>query len=743
MKKSAGIALAFFLLVSVIFFYPTVLSGKIPVPIDSLVGLYHPWRDALADEYPRGVPFKNFLITDPVRQQIPWRKIAIDQWKQGVFPRWNPYNFSGTPLAANIQAGVFYPLNILFFMFDFISAWTVLVMLQPFLSGMFLFFYLRSLQRSVWASLFGSLAWSLSGFSIAWLTWGTIGHVVAWLPLMLLAVDRVLDGKNIFRWTLMLGGVMVMSFFAGHSQIFLYSVGVSLAYALYRINTVGHEQRKIARKWLLGGLFGAVGITAIQWIPMMSFLPQTTRLADLEGWKNAGWFIPWVHLIQFFAPDFFGNPATLNYWGEWNYGEFIGYIGLIPLFFALSAIKIQHRVLRFWTWVVGITFIFALPTFIAKLPFMLQIPIISTLQPTRLLSLAAFSLAILASFGFDEWLSGRKILLRSVRIFILIFVSLWSFVLIRSRTADGVSLENIAVSQNNLILPTGLFIFGSFLYFLGSIKRFQTVVAAALLVISLFDLLRFGWKFTPFVGREYFFPETKSIQFLQSQPGPFRIMSLDSRVLPPNTSAYFGLESIEGYDPIYDGSYEKFIVASERGSPNIFPPYGLNRIITPHNVDSPLIALLNVRYVLSLEELNRSFLKKVFQEGDTRVYEDTRTVPRAFFTEEVVYEKNRQAILERLFEKDFNPVKKAFIEEPVSIVPVPLKSNEFITVDSYTVNNLILQVQAQSDRFLMISNLYSSNQEAFIDGVKTRIYKANYLFQGVVVPLGNHTIVLR
>ena len=52
-----------------IFFSPVWLKGKLPIPADTIVGLYHPFRDMVWKEFTAGVPFKNFLITDAVRQQ--------------------------------------------------------------------------------------------------------------------------------------------------------------------------------------------------------------------------------------------------------------------------------------------------------------------------------------------------------------------------------------------------------------------------------------------------------------------------------------------------------------------------------------------------------------------------------------------------------------------------------------------------------------------------------------------------
>src|SRR3989304_3309109 len=90
-----------FFLVTGVFFWQFLFKGLLPIPTDTIVGLYHPYRDLYVKDYPNGIPFKNFLITDPVRQQYPWRKLAISAEKNFELPLWNPYNFSGTPLLAN------------------------------------------------------------------------------------------------------------------------------------------------------------------------------------------------------------------------------------------------------------------------------------------------------------------------------------------------------------------------------------------------------------------------------------------------------------------------------------------------------------------------------------------------------------------------------------------------------------------------------------------------------------------
>src|SRR5258706_16245710 len=108
-----------FIFIVIFFFRPFLFQFRLPIPGDTIVGLYHPFRDFYAKEYPNGIPFKNALTTDPVRQQYPWRFLGISLEKMSKLPLWNPYTFAGMPLLANFQTAAFYPLNIFFFMLPF------------------------------------------------------------------------------------------------------------------------------------------------------------------------------------------------------------------------------------------------------------------------------------------------------------------------------------------------------------------------------------------------------------------------------------------------------------------------------------------------------------------------------------------------------------------------------------------------------------------------------------------------
>jgi hypothetical protein len=72
-----------------------------------------------------------YLLTerDLVSYFIPSRFFWVESLKQGSFPLWNPYQFSGHPFFANPQQAVLYPLNGLFFLLPFDIAFNGIIIL--------------------------------------------------------------------------------------------------------------------------------------------------------------------------------------------------------------------------------------------------------------------------------------------------------------------------------------------------------------------------------------------------------------------------------------------------------------------------------------------------------------------------------------------------------------------------------------------------------------------------------------
>lgn len=590
-------------------FYP-LFQGKIPFPADALLGLYHPWRDVVWDGFVTGVPYRNFLTTDPVRQTYPWRELAIELWKSGEVPLWNPYSFTGTPLLANVQSAVFYPLNALFFVGSFPAMWGVLILLTPLLASSFFYLWMRG-HVSVLPALFGAVAFALSGFMMGWMTWGTIGHAGLWLPLMLLALDKMTDSTK-RRWRVVYVTASVSSLLAGHLQTALYVQVISSLYAYMILGSLKKSCILSMTCLLLAG---------VQLAPTAEFILHSARTQDLSGVEG---FLPYKHLVMFLVPDFFGNPATGNYWGEWNYLEFNGYVGIIPLWFALHALFfVRNKIVRFFCIASLASLVLA-----TKNPLSSFLAPLFAAAPSRLLFVTDVSLAVLASFGAQKYLTSKEQIFKALLVIGSLFIVLLSYVG-ASTALHAPWTSNSRVILRNSIVPVSIFAI-VMLVTIGRSKmpaRFLPILLTVLLALTLLESARSFHKFTPFSKNSWVYPETRVLKTIKQDPGLFRIMATDRRIFPPNVSVAYGIESVEGYDPLYLAQYAYYIARSEQGREDNLS-LAFRRIITPQRTDIDLLNRLNVKYVLSLSELADERFELQAQEGETRLYKVNYFFPR-------------------------------------------------------------------------------------------------------------------
>lgn len=747
MKKS--ISLIVIALIVGLFFLPFLTKGLLPIPLDTIIGLYHPYRDLYAPQFPNGIPFKNFLITDPVRQLYPWRFLAMDMLGHLELPLWNPYSFSGTPLLANFQSAVWYPLNLFYLVLPFSLAWSIQVLLQPLLAASFLYLYLRKMKLHQVASLMGGITFAFSGFSIAWLEWNSVLQTLLWLPLILYIKETLLS-KFTWKWGLALIAAEISCFFAGHLQVWFYAMCVSNVYLWLRIGQVTWSEKRSFIKWVSLSVkkylpFLGIGIVVLiipvmQWLPTFQFIGLSARGIDQIEFLKEGWFVPWQNLIQFVAPDFFGNPTTLNYWGVWNYAEFVGYIGIVPLLFVLFALFTRHdKKTYFWGGVLLVSLLFAFPTVLAYIPYQLHVPLLSTSQPTRLMGIIDLALGVLTALGIDHYSQKKNKILAPVVVMGTIYAILWIVV---TKHIFGIAIDNALTAKRNLIFPSVLFIISGIALLLQNIfsshKRIVYGIFFFLFCIAIFDLLRFGNKFTPFTSPSYLYPKTKAITFLQNNIGNYRYMSLDSQIFAPNFSGMYKLQSVEGYDPLYLQRYGEFIIAMEREKPDIHSPFGFNRIITPHNSTNRFIDLLGVKYILSLSDVKSDNFKKVFEEGEAKIYQNNRVLPRAFFVKSTISVHSKQEAIDTLF-RDSNSLQENAVVENLSNSQT-FQSLGRVTITSYTANKIILATQSNSDGFLVLTDIYYPTWHATIDEKETRIFLTDFTFRGIFVPKGHHVI---
>lgn len=746
MKKSFSRGPAYLILASfiILFFLPYAFKSKIPIPADSLLGLYHPFRDNSYSGYNKyQFPVKNSLITDPVIQIYPWKKTVVDNFKNKSLPLWNPYSFSGQPLAANIQSSPFFFLNLLFFVMPFNIAWGIQIIIVTLLAGVFMYLFLSE-KISITSAIFASFLLPLAGSFLAWMTWSNIVATAMWLPLILLSIEKIFK-KVESTWFLVLTFAASQTIFAGHWQIAAYAFLASIAYLIFTQIQVDLNRNIIPRESLgklsviiLAFTLGFF-ICAIQIIPSLEFIENSARSADQSYYPGRqDWFLPPQNLIQLVAPDFFGNPATQNYWGIWNYAEFVTYIGILPLYFAILSLIKRPKIAMPLFFIGGFSLILALSNPISKIPYLFKIPFIASSQPSRVVFILVFSLVALSGFGLNYFLKekNKKILLiPALTIFILCFCLLLLTFFFKNIFPAVDSLNPSQIALRNLILPIVLSLITIFIVILKIIKIPRKLLILIIFAVTISDVFRFAYKFTPFTQTSQVFPRTAITDYLKVQERPFRIMSTDRRILHPNISAVYRAESVDGYDPLFLKNYAQFIssIQSESFSTSL----SFNRIVTPQNYDPKILSLLNIKYIASFDEMNNSSLEKILEEGQTKLYQNKSFIPRAFFVNEVKKVDTKEQEYKILLSSDFNPRISAVSQEVLSPYKEDFGSVHFL---SYGDQSFSLKTENTDMAPLIVSNINYPGWNALIDSLPAHIYEVNTSFQAVIVPGGSHVI---
>jgi hypothetical protein len=855
-------------------------SGKLPIPADTIPGLYYPMHE-IDYGYPNGVPTKNPLITDPVRQQFAWKYLAIQELKQGNWPLWNPYNMSGTPLLANFQTAAFYPLNIVFLLpniFGFQDIhwfgiqWSYYIYLQTLLAFLFMYLYLKKIGLTKTASFFGSLSWSFCGFITAWWEWGNVVHTLIYFPLMLYTVECIIESdpvdiiehkaiyKSLFRGFAHLNRnklifllALVASFLAGHLQTFLMVLINVGFYILYKIPLATLSPFKkgffsIEVKWelthrriyywiQLAQVFVLFTLLiAIQFLPTYDLVQKSARNIDPTAWQRLDWFFPLEHFAGIIAPDIFGNPSTYNYWGVWNYGEFAVYIGIIPLIFALSVIMqflsdqlkkilpharlgLNHReaVSDTLDLTMGNTgagfFIFALLinlVLITKNPFTvmiysMQVPFLTTTQPSRGIAIVEFSLVTLSAIGFNQMLkaSGKKLLdttdfynnkanVNFAYIFlILVLIALWIINIFHYPYLLGVlekapNFDIFKIALSNLILPTILIIIATVLVrtlykrlegiyetveqeesevankvkkdesaridqkFL-NILRTDTVnksLITGILILTILDVGRFFYKFESFSPPKFLYPQLELFKPVENNPTA-RYMSERSEILAPNMNIPYAMQSVEGYDPLYLDQYGKFIGLWTRDKAD-FSPNKANRILTPQTVKSIVADISATNYLFSLGDYTVYDKKGEF--GQTKLYERNTALPRTLILPALRAFKNEQDLAQYLFSGAFGPYNEALVimkETEQLTIPqsgfymfLGSKENKAeITTYTPTKVELIANL-ADAPGVLYLADTFDEGWTALVDGQEQTIMRANFNFRALQLTQGDHKITM-
>jgi hypothetical protein len=131
-----------------IFLWPGYLPGRVLLPLDIVVEFFPPWQ-----EPNRPVAVRNLILGDAVTYIYPVKEFAAAAVRRGEVPLWNPYLLGGYPFTYNTQAGVYYPLSLLYYLLPAATAVNLTIIVQMLLGALFMYTYLRLLSLRQVAAL--------------------------------------------------------------------------------------------------------------------------------------------------------------------------------------------------------------------------------------------------------------------------------------------------------------------------------------------------------------------------------------------------------------------------------------------------------------------------------------------------------------------------------------------------------------------------------------------------------------
>ena len=682
---------------------------------------------------------KTFAGTDIASFFYPFKVTASEMYRTGQIHLWDPYIFAGMPTGAEIQTGLFYPLNLLFAALSVFRAIVHFIAFHMFLTALFMFLYLRQIGLSRAASLFGALAFAYNGFSLMHVDQLSMLSVCTWLPLILLFIEKASKEKG-FLYPTLAGMAMGLQFLGGHVQMSAITCIVCAFYVGFKLLKPILSKDKIASARIatigISILLIGIALASVALIPFLESYSLSLRSGDDYEASSA------IHaslgeLQTFIVPELREKGSAIRWFG--GTGE--TYAGVVPIFLALfAAIYVRGEFFLFYAALAAFSF-FASFGSAFPLHYILYhlVPFYGALQiPIRFMFPFMFSISSLAAMAIDRIAKQADEASKYTR-GLLIFGSLvLCLYLVVVLTSGGRSFL-IEATEGGITAPLRfLAVFGAFassLYLFSSSKLPRWIFAAALIIITLFDLLSFGTRYFKIGDESTVSAKPAFFNFLEQDRGIYRV-SISLQDFPPNLPIVCKFQSISGYSPIILKDFIRYVIFDATKSPDLSRVETGARLYVPAANDTVMKGLLNVKYnVYPLEKDGMYYIG---------VAPLKNYYPRAFLVSQYEIVPNRQEILPKLAEEGFDPRRVMYLEnsEDLSGYAFGSTGEGYADVLNFSPDKIDVMTRSGADMLLYLSEIYYPGWKAYVDGVQTDIYRANYLFRSIPLKAGEHFVSL-
>jgi len=169
----------------------------------------------------------------------------------------------------------------------------------------------------------------------------------------------------------------------------------------------------------------------------------------------------------------------------------------------------------------------------------------------------------------------------------------------------------------------------------------------------------------------------------------------------------------------------------------------VQRLATPFDLVIQAVTLVDTRTGMFVPLLpsDRGRFQMVHS-GDVKIYENLAGRPRAYLANDVVAADNSQAALAFLQEGKAGLDGRAVVEGLPSFTTQPA-AGDHAEIVAYTPERVEIQTRNTNRALLVLSDSAYPGWTATVDGQPSPIYTTNYLFRGIDLPPGEHTVLFQ
>ena len=246
-------------------------------------------------------------------------------------------------------------------------------------------------------------------------------------------------------------------------------------------------------------------------------------------------------------------------------------------------------------------------------------------------------------------------------------------------------------------------------------------------IVLIVDLFLFGAGFNPAVDPALLTYTPPVVEFLAQDESVWRFSTFDPHgrgTFTANVGMFYDFQDVRGYDSLFAARYARYMGWIE---PQGQLPYNRIAPFTEFSsLDSPLTDLLNVKYIITEEEIPLPKYDLVYEDASVRVYENLGVAPRAFTlpADATLPVADVEAVAEAV--QRYDPRFYAIIEEDAAawIGPAPHTTSRPLApepgtpraqaISHYGRNEVLVEATVDEPSWLILADTYFPGWKVFV-----------------------------